>query len=275
MLIGKENLDLKLTLMDSAQCFRWQQRGERFGCVLNGQPVWLWRDDAGIHAEGDIDVDCIRDYLDLNRDYSAIAREYAHIPQACRAVELYPGLRVLNQPPWETLISFIISSNNNVSRIRNLTVALSIHFGTAYGELYAFPTPEQLSSASEDTLRALKVGYRAPYLIGAARRVCEGFPLDSLKDLPYEEAHGLLVTLPGVGDKVADCVLLFGCRHASAFPVDVWVDRLLRSWFGIESASRSAMRRQARALLGPHAGLMQQFLFHSARMGDISLEMKT
>ena len=271
MWIGAEPLDLQLTLIDSAQCFRWVRSGERYGCALAGTPVWLWREEDGLHAEGDVDPALLRCYLDLDRDYAAVAAEYAHIPQARRAIELFPGLRVLNQPAWEALVCFILSANNNVGRIRGLVDALSRRCGADCGGLYALPTPEQLAAVPEEALRSLKVGYRAPFLIGAARRVCEGFPLDSLRMLPYAEAHAALVTLPGVGDKVADCVLLFGCGHASAFPVDVWVDRLLRDWFGVRCASRAAMGREARARLGAHAGLMQQFLFHAARTGAIAL----
>ena len=266
MLIGREPLDLQLTLIDSAQCFRWTRSGERFGCLLQGEPVWLWQDVEGVHASTDGDPADLRHYLDLDRDYGSIAREYAHLTPARQAMERYPGLRVLNQPPWEALICFILSANNNVARIRGLTEALCRRFGAERDGLYAFPTPEQLAGAGEEELRAMKVGYRAPFLIGTARRVCEGFPLNALRDMPYEEAHARLVTLPGVGDKVADCVLLFGCEHASAFPVDVWVDRLMREWFGVTCKSRAAICRQARAMLGPHAGLMQQFLFHAARM---------
>lgn len=271
MLVGNEPLDLRLTLIDSAQCFRWTEAGGRFGCVLDGAPVWLRREDDGIHAEGDVDPMALRRYLDLDRDYAAIALEYGHIPPARRAMELYPGLRVLNQPAWEALICFILSANNNVARIRKLVAAISARYGEKLDGLYSFPTPESLASASEDALRALKVGYRAQFLIGTARRVCDGFPIDALRDMPYDEAHARLVTLPGVGDKVADCVLLFGCGHTSAFPVDVWVERLLVDWFGLSCKSRAAMGRQARELLGAHAGLMQQFLFHAARTGGVAL----
>lgn len=271
MMIGNEPLDLRLTLVDSAQCFRWVERDGRFGCVLHGAPVWLWRDADGIHAEGDVNRDALRHYLDLDRDYGAVAAEYAHIPPARRAIELYPGLRVMNQPPWEALVSFILSANNNVRRIRNLVAALCERYGEYRGGLYGFPAPECLAGADEMELRALKVGYRARYLIDTARQVCEGFPLEELRSLPYEEAHARLTTLPGVGDKVADCVLLFGCEQASAFPVDVWVERLLVDWFGLRCKSRADMARQARGLLGEHAGLMQQFLFHAARCGGISL----
>lgn len=272
MLIGNEPIDLRLTLMDSAQCFHWQERDGRFGAVVDGAPVWLWRDGAGIHAQGDWDGDALRRYLDLDRDYAAVADEYAHIPAAREAVGLFPGLRVLNQPTWEALIAFILSANNNVSRIRTLVRALLERYGKRFdGGLYAFPAPERLAECGEDALRTLKVGYRAPFLIETARRVRDGFPLDALKDMPYEDAHRLLTTLPGVGDKVADCTLLFGCGHTEAFPVDVWVARLLRDWFGLTCKSRTALAREARVRLGRHAGLMQQFLFHAARVGAMEV----
>ncbi|MBR0368370.1 MAG: DNA-3-methyladenine glycosylase 2 family protein [Clostridia bacterium] len=272
MLVGNEALDLRLTLIDSAQCFRWAEWDGRFGCVLDGSPVWLHREADGIHAEGCADRDALRHYLDLDRDYGALAAEYGHIPAARRAIGLYPGLRVLNQPVWEALICFILSANNNVTRIRGLVAALSERYGAVYdGGLYGFPTPEVLANADEAALRALKVGYRARYLIDTARRVCDGFPLDDLRRMPCDEARTQLVSLPGVGEKVADCVLLFGCEQTAAFPVDVWVARLLADWFGLECASRSALARQARAMLGEHAGLMQQFLFHAARTGGLEL----
>ena len=266
MLLGNEALDLRLTLIDSAQCFRWIERDGGFCCALEGKPVRLWRAEDGIHAEGDVDRARLRRYLDLDRDYGAIAAEYEGIPAARRAMALHPGLRVMNQPAWEALISFILSANNNVGRITKLVAAISGRYGADCGGLYAFPTPEALANAREEELRALKVGYRAQFLIGTARRVCDGFPLEALRGMPYEEAHARLTTLPGVGDKVADCVLLFGCGQTEAFPVDVWVDRLLTDWFGMRRGSRAAMAREARAMLGVHAGLLQQFLFHAIRV---------
>lgn len=274
MKIGREPLDLKLTLMDSAQCFAWMQRGEKFGAILRGEPVWLWMEEDEIAAEGG-DAAFLRDYLDLDRDYGALAREYAKIDVARRAVELYPGLRVMNQDPWETLVSFILSANNNVLRIRKLWSALAAHCGkmveTREGTLYGLPSAERLARCSEEELRRLGVGYRAPYLIKTARRIVDGFPLDALCEMDYDQAHARLIELPGVGDKVADCVLLFGCRHASAFPVDTWMEKLLRDWFGIEAKGRRQMLVASRALLGEHAGLLQQFLFHAARTGGIPI----
>lgn len=275
MLIGTEPLDLRLTLADSAQCFRWKEVGGRFTCVMADGPVWLYRTDRGIEAEGDFVPAALRYYLDLDRDYNALAEEYACIPAARRAMALFPGLRILNQPAWEALVCFILSANNNVVRIRSLTDGLCMHCGKRWQRdgivLYGFPTPEQISRCTETELRALKMGYRAPYLIETARRIAEGFPLDSLREMEYDAAHSLLMTLPGVGDKVADCVLLFGCGHAEAFPVDVWVSRLLSDWFGLRCTSRTALAGEARRMLGGHAGLLQQFLFHAARVGAMQL----
>ena len=271
MLIGSEPLDLRLTLMDSAQCFHWREVGGRFGAVVAGRPVWLRRTGDGIEAEGGVDPAALRRYLDLDRDYAALAAEYARMPRVCRAFGLFPGLRVLNQPAWEALVAFILSANNNVARIRGLVRALCESYGERFdcdgATLFGFPAPERLAECTEEELRGLKVGYRAPFLIETARRIRDGFPLDALADLPYDEARALLMTLPGVGGKVADCALLFGCGHAEALPVDVWVERVLRDWFGLNCASRDALGREGRALLGAHAGLTQQFLFHAARIG--------
>ena len=275
MFVGNESIDLKLTLIDSAQCFGWTQAGNRFGAVLGGRPVWLEARDGGVYAEG-TDAAFLRDYLDLDRDYGMVARGYGHIPVAQRAMEMYPGLRVLNQETWPTLVTFIISANNNVLRIRKLCDSLSglcgDVFETSEGTLCGLPSPEKLAGAGEEKLRQIGMGYRAPYLVKTARMVADGFPLSDLCRMEYAEAHARLTELAGVGDKVADCVLLFGCRHASAFPVDTWVEKLLKSWFGVEAKGRKKMLEASRQMLGENAGLLQQFLFHAARTGGISLD---
>ena len=269
--IRNTSVDLELTLIGSAQCFSWVKSGETFEAVLNGRPVRLRQAGDGIEYEGIGEAE-LRRYLDLDRDYAAIAREFSDYPPFRRAMELYPGLQVLRQDPWEATLSFILSANNNVARITRLVQGLCRAFGPECGGLWGFPSPETLAAVPEESLRALGMGYRAPYIKETARRVAEGFPLDDLADMEYDEAHRLLVSLPGVGDKVADCILLFGCGHTSAFPVDVWVERLLKEWFGITAANRKKLALEARARFGPHAGLMQQFLFHAARTGDISTE---
>lgn len=276
MYLGNESMDLKLSLLDSAQCFCWRPVDAGYAAVLQGRLAYLYRQSDGLHAQGDWDRDALRRYLDLDRDYARLADRYCELEAARRAIALYPGLRVLRQDPWEALVAFILSANNNVQRIRNLAAAISRELGPRFdfrGEaIYGLPAPDRMAQCDEAQLRALGVGYRAPYLIETARRVAEGFPLWELQNWPYADAHAALVQLPGVGDKVADCVLLFGCGHTSAFPVDVWVERLLKSWLKLEAKSRKEMQRKARAILGEEAGLLQQFLFHAARMGDIELE---
>lgn len=274
MRIGNEKIDLRLTLIDSAQCFSWREvEGAFYGCV-DGKAVKLWQTDEGVFAEG-IDTDFGRKYLDLDRNYEEIALEFENIPCAIQAMQLYPHMRVLRQPVWETIISFILSANNNVGRIKRLVDEISKLLGERKQmdgvELYTLPTPQTLASVAEEDLRKIGVGYRAPYLIETAKRVLNGFPLNDLRAMDYESAHKLLVGLPGVGDKVADCVQLFGCGHCCAFPVDVWVERLLKSWFQLETRSRKQLGEIARELLGENCGIMQQFLFHAARTGDIEL----
>ena len=165
-------------------------------------------------------------------------------------------------------MAFIISANNNVGRIRRIVRALI----DGLGEGGAFPTPAALAAAGEERLRALGCGYRAPFLISSARMVADGFDLDVLAALPYRAAHERLLSMPGVGDKVADCIQLFGLGHSMACPVDVWVERLTKRWLAPGVQSKAAMREAAHALFGEYAGLIQQSLFHCARMGLISLD---
>ena len=265
------DFDAQLTLIDSAQVFHWKQISENeYTCVVSGRAVCLSEHPDGfslapVHKE---DICFWQDYFDLTRDYRDICNSCSNYPVAQRAMQLLPGLRVLNQPPWETIVTFIISANNNVSRIRQLVEKLIVNFGTDG----SFPTPEQLGKVSEGELRALGFGYRAPYLVRTAQLINEGFPLDSLKTMPYTDAHALLLTLPGIGDKVADCVQLFSTGHSEAFPVDVWVERLMKTWFVPDTLSKKEIRAKAHEMFGKNAGIVQQSLFHCARLNLIPLE---
>lgn len=262
--------DPRLTLLESAQVFHWTETTDNeFSSVISGKTIQLRPTVNGfilINAQKD-DVPFWRHYFDLDRDYTAINNSCEAYPVAKQAMELLPGMRVLNQPPWETLLSFIISANNNVSRIRQLIEKLIINFG----QNGAFPDPSQLSMVAESELRMLGFGYRAPYLIKTAHMVADGFPLDELHRMPYVEAHRLLLTLPGVGDKVADCVQLFSTGHSEAFPVDVWVERLMKQWFIPDTNGKKEISQKAREMFGSNAGIVQQSLFHCARLKLIPL----
>ena len=263
------DFDARLTLIDSAQVFHWREEGGAFCGVTAGRSARLVPCGDGFLLEGCAagDEPFWIHYFDLARDYSRLAGRVRNYDMAYRAMKRLPGLRVLNQPAWEALIAFIISANNNVSRIRGIVLRLL----ETLGEDGAFPTPERLAAADEETLRGLGCGYRAPFLVDTAARVAHGFDLDGLRSVPYAEAHAALTTLKGVGDKVADCVCLFGLGHTCAFPVEVGVERLLIAWFDMGGLSRKQMARRAGELLGDEAGLIQQYLFHCARLGRIAL----
>jgi N-glycosylase/DNA lyase len=269
------DFDARLTLMQSAQAFHWQEADGDFYAVCAGAALRVRQVGAGIRvtAPESVPEEALLKYFDLNRDYGQIAARYAAFDQAREAFSRLPGLRVLRQSAWEALVAFVLSQNNNTTRIQKLVRALCAAHGRrieAFGQtLYAFPSPQALVDAGSGALRALGCGYRAEYLAAAARRVAEGFPLDALASMEYEDARRLLRTLDGVGPKVADCVLLFGCGHLCAYPVDVWVARLTRAWFGIKARSPEALAQSARALFGQYAGILQQYLFHCARSGLI------
>ena len=270
------DFDARLTLIDSAQAFHWRETADgAFLAVSGGVPMRVTQRTRGIAVETPDGVSeaFVRRYFDLDRDYQAIVREYCDCAPAAEAFSRLPGLRVLRQPPWEALVAFLLSQNNNAARIGKLVCAVCEAFGErveALGcALHAFPMPEALCEAGAEALRKLGCGYRAEYLENTARRVLEGFPLEGLQAMPYGEAREKLMELPGVGPKVADCVLLFGCGHLSAYPVDVWVARLSRAWLGLEGETPKAVSESARARFGPHAGILQQYLFHCARCGII------
>ncbi len=271
MYVSEIEFDPRLTLVDSAQAFHWKEKDGIFFGTADGRAAQVVRTENGFCVRGveKEDVAFWTHYFDLERDYEQIIQSCAEYPNAHNAMRMLAGLRVLNQPAWETLIAFIISANNNVSRIRSIIDRLIEKFGING----AFPSPETLRDAEEDELRAIGCGYRAAYLKHSARMVCEGFPLNGLSKLSYEQAHEQLLKLSGVGDKVADCIQLFGMGYSEAFPVDVWVERLMKQWFeGNEHLSRKNLRSRAQEMFGKHAGIIQQSLFHCARLGLIELK---
>ena len=260
-----QSFDPELTLMESGQVFHWQKNDSgSFVAVVDGRIMTDSDDDAKAKY-----------YFDALRDYSTIRQETVSIPQAKEAMRLLPGLRVLNQPVWETLIAFIFSANNNIKRIRSLTNALNETYSDPYTyrgkRYYGFPSPKTLAKLDPCELKkCVTCGYRAEYIVETAKMVCDGFALEGLKDMPVEQGRKELEKLKGVGPKVAECVLLFGCAHSDAFPVDVWVTRLMEKWFGV-TGTPQYISGEGRRILGPHCGIIQQFMFHAARTGLIAL----
>lgn len=206
------------------------------------------------------------DYLGLSEDYGRIHREILSLSDnenLRKAVEKGSGIRILKQDPWEAVCSFIISQNNNIPRIKGLVEALSRTAGEEISDgIYSFPSPEAVLSLGEDGLRALKVGFRAPYIYDAAKNfVNKSITPDNIHTLTTDEAIKKLSTIKGIGPKVAACALLFGFSKYDAFPIDVWMKRVLEKYFpsGFDPSS-----------LGEYRGIAQQVLFYSIREEQVT-----
>lgn len=264
-------------IFECGQAFRWNWDGKGYVGIVRDKPLRvLWEDNAIILENASIE-----DYRDLWEDYFELKRDYAHIKQEIskddimkEAVDFGWGIRILNQDPWETLISFIISANNAISRIKRSIENISKKFGRRVywdgREFYTFPEPERLVDAHEDELIECGVGYRASYIIKTAKMIHEQeIDLWDIKNMEYEDALKAMLKFAGVGPKVADCVLLFSMGKREAFPVDVWVQRVMGTLYLEQGATPAKIKKFAREKFGKFAGYAQQYLFYYARENKI------
>ena len=267
--------DLAATL-SSGQAFRWNFRNDGWEGIIAGRWVRLTADDFSITAQTAAPVrdwNWLMDYLQIELDLSAVLATFPDDEPMRASVSSSRGLRLLRQEPWECLASFILSSTKQIVQIRQIVALLCERFGepvsAAPGSAPAFyfPSAGQLACLTESDLRNCKMGFRAPYLLATARLVAEGkINLEQLRQMPVEIARQELMALPGVGRKIADCVLLFAYGFQSAFPVDVWVVKALQQlYFPKRRASAKRLRHFAETHFGPNAGYAQQYLFHYMR----------
>ena len=270
---GVEHFDLTHTFM-CGQCFRWFQNDDKsYTGVAHSRAVNLSFDGdiLTISNTNQEDVKNIwLDYLDLNRDYSYIKELYSKDKYVSKAMEYGYGIHILNQDIFECLISFIISTQNQIPRIKKIVHSLCEKYGDSIKigdkELYAFPTVQKLAGVTADELGFLKAGYRAGYIVDAVEKIVNGcVDLDYVKTLPYPDAKAELMKIKGVGPKVADCVLLFSGKKSEAFPIDVWVKRTMQSLYMDETATNKQIEQKAKELFGEYAGFAQQYLFYYAR----------
>lgn len=261
-LCDEKNLNPRRTF-DCGQCFRWNEDAEgRWRGVASGKAAVVWAEDGRTYIECALDdIYFWRDYLDMDTDYEE-ARRSIEVCDYLRDCAAYgEGIRILRQDKWEALCSFIISQCNNIPRIKGIVEKLSSLYGdivaAPWGEARSFPTAERVEQLTEADLAPLRSGYRAPYILAAAKAVASGeLDLEETALLPCNEARAELKKLGGVGDKVANCVVLFGLHQLDAFPVDVWIKRALAANMpkGFDPSS-----------LGKYAGLAQQYMFYHAR----------
>ncbi len=267
--------DLAATL-DSGQAFRWTQSSGSWIGVVGGRWVRLRSCAEGIAAETAAPVKdwgWLGDYLQVQVDLNRVLDTLPPHPQLASALTQHRGLRLLRQDPWECLASFILSSTKQIKQIKQIVERLCREHGdrvptpATEPEAWSFPVAGRVADLRETDLRAMGMGFRAPHLLRAAQAVAFGsLDLEGLKRLSLAEARASLMNLPGVGRKIADCVLLFSLGFDEAFPVDVWVMRALKSaWFPNRSPSLKELVRFSESHFGPHAGYAQQYLFHQAR----------
>ena len=263
------NIDLDNTFR-CGQNFRWRrcEDGSWLGNV-DGRAVRAAAQNGGLTLIGAKAEDEAfwRNYFDADSDYETLLSAVmdAHLREAMTAC---PGIRVLNQPFYETLCSFIISANNNISRITGIVERFCTIAPVDENGLHAFPTPQMVLDAGRDWVDGIGAGYRAKYLWEAAERMAAGFDAEALCKMNYEEACESIRTFKGVGEKVADCVLLFSRGHRAAFPVDTWSEKMLMQWYGM-SGTRSALKKQAMQHFGAHGGIAQQYLFYHAMQSKL------
>lgn len=250
-------LDLDATL-SSGQCFRWQQTPAGWQGIATGRAVTVRIENGLLLARCPAADDPFwQNYFALDLDYTAILARFAKSRRLAACVAAAPGLRVLRQPFFEVLCTFLISQNNNIPRIRGIVERLCALCGAPLpGGLRAFPTPAALAAQTPDTMAVLRAGWRSDYLLGAARAVVSGdLCPDLLAALPPEQARARLMALKGVGPKVADCVLLYGLGVWDACPMDVWMKKAMKAFFP------KGMPRAAKG----YAGIAQQYIFEYAR----------
>ena len=265
-LCSRGELDIIKTF-ECGQCFRWneQEDGSYIG-IAKGEAARLYYEDDYTYLEcSENGYDKVwHDYFDMDTDYESIRKEFNGGEYLDRCAEFGSGIRILRQDRWEALCSFIISQCNNIPRIKKIVETLCSLYGEEIEfcgrKLYSFPSADKIAALSVEDLAPLRCGYRAPYIINAARCVASGeIDLDALAAADCDTAMRGLLSLNGVGTKVANCALLFGLGHMEAFPIDIWMKRALKDHFAPDFDPKT---------LGDYAGLAQQYIFYYARSGE-------
>ncbi|GAA0078165.1 DNA glycosylase [Clostridium sp. CTA-5] len=224
------------------------------------------------------------EYLDLKRDYSVIKSELSKDNLLKQSIEFGYGVRVLNQDPFEMLISFIISARNNIPSIKRTVNKIASKWGKEINykgkTYYAFPTIHEIKDATLEEIQETGASFRSKYIIDTISNVYKGikneegfkkYDLEYIKSLSDDECHIALQEFKGVGAKVADCIMLFSMRKSSAFPVDVWVKRAMIHFYNAEEGSLNKIRIFARNKFGVLSGFAQQYLFYYARENNIKI----
>ncbi|MFO7637432.1 MAG: DNA glycosylase [Clostridia bacterium] len=267
------DFDLQQTL-ECGQCFRWSRDGQGIytgvacGMVLRARQEGSTLILKGVGEKDD--TGSWIDYFDLGTDYAHIKETLSRDNVLNRAIRRFPGIRILRQELVETTLSFILSTNNNIPRIKGNIEGLCKRFGKEVsfdGKTYhAFPEVERIAQSTCEEVSLCKGGYRCAYILETSGMMSKRpITRESMAAMGYEKARSTLKTFRGVGDKAAECILLFSCGYLNAFPVDVWIKRIMEAYYIKKSVSSAYVARYGQEIFGPLAGYAQQLLFSYAR----------
>ena len=275
--IESVDFDLEKTL-NCGQVFHWEKSGAGFAGAIGEKAVYVEQRGDRLFFSG-ASTKVIANYFSLDHPLAEICRSFPRDSGMTAARDFCRGLRIIRQPRWECLATFICSSMKQVAHIRQISLALRKTFGARkaiYGShVYDFPGAARLAASTEEELRACALGYRAKHLLATARLVAHGeAALEKWGKLPDELLRERLCELPGVGAKVANCVMLFAYERLRAFPIDVWIERVLRQQYFPRKRKVTAqqLRDFCDTYFGEHGGYAQQYLFHHARKGGAVLK---
>lgn len=259
-------------IFECGQAFRWTvEEDNSYTTIAYNKVINVKKEDDKVifsNTNKKDFLDIWYDYFDLGRDYGNIKKILSQDPILEDATSYGNGIRILNQDPFETIISFIISANNQIPRIKRSIELIANNFGDRIeGSYYSFPTAEQLSKVTVEDLKTIsRVGFRAERIIKTAQIIDnKEIDLDSIYELDRDAGKELLMTLPGVGPKVSDCILLFAYDKDDAFPVDVWVKRVMEHFYLKKETNIKYIGQEGSRLFGKLAGYAQQYLFYYAR----------
>lgn len=261
-------------IFECGQCFRWYREPDgTYTGVVRGKAANVAYKPGTLTLDNTTTDDFRHiwfDYFDLGTDYGEIKKTVAIDPIMEKAVEFGSGIRLLRQEPWEALISFILSSNNRIPRIMKIIGELSKLFGNEIRyrdrSFYSFPDAFSLSGCSLEQISECRAGYRCGYISTTAAEVAvNGYDHERLSEMGTDEARKELLQFKGVGNKVADCALLYGGIKYDVFPVDVWVKRVMEELYFKREAGFPEIQRFASEKFGRYAGFAQQYLFYYAR----------
>ena len=291
-------------IFENGQAFRWNEQDDKYTIVADKYiaKIYIVSDEEkqfllnDLITKNDLRKQIVRlqnagtlsdyknfweNYFDMNRDYDILTKELSSIDKHLyEATKFGKGFRILKQDLFEMIISFIISANNNIKRIKHSVEMIcqlcNIELGEFEGKkYYKFPTPKELSNLSMKELESSGIGYRSVYVKETASKIANGeWNLEKIPDLSYEDAHKYLLELLGVGPKVADCILLFGDSRDIAFPVDTWVAKIMNYFYLDNEKNANRIKKSGFEMFGDKAGIAQQYLFYYARENNIGKNKK-